>query len=108
MRTKSLTSFGADILKNFDMAIIRAPKEGLMGLDRNGKEIVLNNGDLINIDLLDPVYAALLYNRGMLSPIKTKDPKELLKYDWKNRGKLKIRRSRKNRHIKNLSLDKWL
>jgi len=96
------------ILRNFDLAIIKAPKEGLMGLTRDGKEVILHNGDMVSLKWLDERYANLLYLKGMLTPIKMRDLSKN-PIDWSNRGKLKIRRSRKNRGKKNgTNLDNWL
>ena len=89
------------ILKNFDIAIIKAPKEGIMGLDSKGGLIILRDGDMVSLKTLDEQFASLLYIRGMLKPYKINEnikPKDSIVYKKHNRKR------RGNR----VSLDSWL
>jgi len=94
------------ILKNFDIAIIKAPKEGIMGLDKNGRAIILRNNDMVSMSLLDEKFAELMFTRGMLHPIRSREPEQIRKIE--RPSKPKTRRSRKNRGKNNGSLSRWL
>jgi len=95
------------ILRNFDLAIIKAPKEGIMGLNKDGKAIILRNGDMVSMSLLDEKFAELMFTRGMLKPIRSCEPEQIKGIE--RSSKTKTRLSRKNRGRKNgMYLDKWL
>ena len=91
------------ILKNFDVAIIKAPKEGIMGLDKNGRAIILRNNDMVSMSLLDEKFAELMFTRGMLYPIRSREPEQIRKME--RPGKPKTRRRKRG---KNNNLSRWL
>jgi len=96
------------ILKNFDVAIIKTPKEGIMGLNKDGKAIILRNGDMVSMSLLDKKFAEVMFMRGMLRPIATNDnikPKDTITYKMRKRGREK-RRDRGR--INGFRLDNWI
>ena len=96
------------ILKNFDVAIIKTPKEGIMGLNKDGKAIILRNGDMVSMSLLDKKFAEVMFMRGMLRPIATNDnikPKDTITYKMRKRRREKKRdRDRTN----GFRLDNWI
>jgi len=91
------------IYNAFDALIVKTPKEGIMGLTRDKKPIILHNGDMVSMKLLDEAFVRTLYLRGMATPIKIREPKPRQRID-----QLKYRRSKKGRAKKNTKLDKWL
>ena len=96
------------ILKNFDLAIIKAPKEGIMGLNKDGKAIILRNGDMVSMSLLDKKFAEVMFMRGMLRPIATNGnikPENTITYKMRKRRKEK-RRDRGR--INGFRLDNWI
>jgi len=90
-------------VKGFQAGIIRGPKEGIMGLTKDKKPIVLRNGDMVSLDILDKKFLELLIRRGMIMPIRIRDQIKVNKVE-----KLKYHRSKKGRAKKCMSLDRWL
>ena len=96
------------ILKNFDVAIIKAPKEGIMGLDKNGRAIILRNNDMVSMSLLDEKFAELMFTRGMLKPVaineNIKPENSTIYKNMKRRKEKKCGRGR----INGINLESWL
>ena len=92
------------ILKNFDVAIIKTPKEGIMGLDKNGRAIILRNNDMVSMSLLDEKFAELMFTRGMLHPIRSREPEQIRKIERPSKPKTRRRKRSKN----NGDLNRWL
>ena len=90
------------ILKNFDVAIIKTPKEGIMGLNKDGKAIILRNGDMVSMSLLDKKFAEVMFMRGMLRPIATNDNTRP-----ENR-KIKMRERKREKKRRRFRLDNWI
>jgi len=96
------------ILKNFDVAIIKTPKEGIMGLNKDGKAIILRNGDMVSMSLLDKKFAELMFMRGMLRPIASNDnirPENTTTYKMRKREK---ERKRDRGRMNGFKLDNWI
>jgi len=96
------------LLDNFDLAIIKAPKEGIMGLDKNGNTIMLKKGDMVSMSLLDKKFAEVMFIRGMLRPIATNDnikPENTVTYKMR-KGQKEKRRDRGR--VNGLKLDNWV
>ena len=96
------------ILKNFDVAIIKAPKEGIMGLDKNGRAIILRNNDMVSMSLLDEKFAELMFTRGMLKPVAINEnikPENSTIY----KGMKRRREKKRDRgRINGINLESWL
>jgi len=96
------------ILKNFDVAIIKAPKEGIMGLDKNGRAIILRNNDMVSMSLLDEKFANLLYIKGMLKPaVINEDIRPENSTIYKNMKRRKEKKRDRGR-INGINLESWL
>lgn len=76
----------------FNAMIVKAPKEGLMGLDRNGNPIILHDGDMISLNAVDREFAKVLFIRRMAIGVRFSDRREV-KSRWFRRKRLERQRS---------------
>ena len=93
-----------------NIAIIKTPKEGIMGLNDKGDPIVLHNNDMVSLDLLDEKFKEVLMMRGMLRIYKARDPKDIKPEDSSmNKIRRKMKRVKKGKDKKAyFSLERWV
>jgi len=97
------------LINNFDTIILKTPKEGIMGLTKDKKPIILHNGDMISTNALDRQFLELLYVRGMIMLcriVDTKDIKPENSIVYKNRKRKKLTRKYRGKN-NGSNLMKW-